>query len=106
MAGRQPCCTPPTPVGRSTRAWVMKPLPRIPRSSKSVSLEGTEMRNGRVAGSLAGLAMVALGLVASPDAQRRGGAPPQGGPPGGRGGRGASAVERITVRGQALEGND
>ena len=63
------------------------------------------MRNGRVAGSLAGLTMVALVLVASPDAQRRGGAPPQGGPPGGRGARGASTVERITVRGPALEGN-
>jgi len=29
------------PVGRSTRAWVMEPLPRIPHSSNSVFLEGT-----------------------------------------------------------------
>ena len=61
------------------------------------------MRNGRVAGSFACLAMVVLASVASPDAQRRGGAPPPGGAPG-RGGRGASAVERITVRGPALAG--
>lgn len=60
--------------------------------------------NGRAAGSLVCLAMIALASIASPDAQRRGGAPP-GGPPGGRGGRGASSVDRITVRGSALEGN-
>ena len=51
------------------------------------------------------MVVVALALVAGPDAQRRGGAPPGGGPPGGRGARGASAVERITVRGKALEEN-
>ena len=63
------------------------------------------MSKSRAAGSLACLAMVVLASIASPDAQRRGGAPPPGGAPGGRGGRGASAVERITVRGPALEGN-
>src|SRR5687768_2291900 len=63
------------------------------------------MSKGRAAGSLACLAMVVLASVASPDAQRRGGAPPPGGAAGGRGARGASAVERITVRGPALEGN-
>jgi predicted alpha/beta superfamily hydrolase len=59
---------------------------------------------GRAAGSLVCVAMVALASIASPDAQRRGGAPPPGGAPGGRGGRGASSVERITVRGPSLEG--
>ena len=62
------------------------------------------MRNRCVGGSLACLTIVAMALVASPDAQRRGGAPPPGGAPG-RGGRGASAVERIIVPGPALEGN-
>ena len=61
--------------------------------------------NRRVTLSLAGAVVVALVLGASPDAQRRGGAPPGGGPSGGRGGRGASAVERITVHSKALEGN-
>ena len=63
------------------------------------------MSRGRTAGSLACLAMAVLASVASPDAQRRGGAPPPGGAPGGRGARGARAVERVTVRGPALEGN-
>jgi predicted alpha/beta superfamily hydrolase len=63
------------------------------------------MRNGRAAASLAFCALVVLATVASPDAQRRGGAPP-GGAPGGRGAaRGPGVVERITVRGPALEGN-
>jgi len=51
------------------------------------------------------MAVVAFS-TAQPGAQRRGGAPP-GGPGGpGRGGRGgASAIERLTVHGKALEGN-
>lgn len=56
---------------------------------------------------LARLACVTLVLISADvsSAQRRGGAPP-GGPGGGRGARPtAGTVERITVRGKALEGN-
>lgn len=56
---------------------------------------------------VARLACVALVLISTDvsNAQRRGGAPP-GGPGGGRGARAtAGTVERITVRGKALEGN-
>jgi enterochelin esterase-like enzyme len=60
--------------------------------------------NARVTASVACVLLVIVGSL--PAAQRRGGAPPQG--PGGPG-RGARAtagtVERITVRGKALEGN-
>jgi enterochelin esterase-like enzyme len=56
---------------------------------------------------VARLACVSLVLITADlsSAQRRGGAPP-GGPGGGRGARAtAGTVERITVRGKALEGN-
>jgi enterochelin esterase-like enzyme len=62
--------------------------------------------NTRTTVCLVGVFAVVLAAGGVPDAQRRGGAPPQG--PGGPG-RGARAtvgtVERITVHGKALEGN-
>lgn len=60
--------------------------------------------NGNVVARLVCVAWVLIATDVS-SAQRRGGAPP-GGPGGGRGARSATGtVERITVRGKALEGN-
>src|SRR5690606_21375768 len=73
---------------------------KIPRMRGSIT--------GKTARYAAVLVALTLTWVAGPDAQRRGGGPPDGAPGGGRG-RGAAAaagtIERVVVRGKSLEGN-